>query len=130
MTDPRRYDIPTTKSVTPGEVWDFTVTVQEEQEDGTYDPASSFSSYDAWAFYIFESLATAGGTATARAAKAYVSLSAGSGITVGSAPTVTIQATAAQTANVPPGATRAYELWATVNGSAKRLAYGTIPVVH
>lgn len=130
MTDARRYDIPTTKAVTPGEVWDFTVTVQEEQSDGTYDPAASFASYDEWAFYVFRDLADAGATSTERAARALVSLAESSGITVGTPPEVTISATAAQTANVPPGSTRAYELWAEINGSAKRVAYGTIPVVH
>lgn len=129
-TDPRRYDIPITKAVTPGEGWPFDVTVTEEQSDGTYDDASSFSAYDDWAFYVFESLATAGGTAAQRAAKAYFALTEGSGITLGTPPAVTVVATGDQTANVPPGTTRGWELWATVNDIPKRLRYGTIPIVH
>lgn len=124
--DPRRDDIPMSKAVTPGETWDFDVTVQEEQSDGTYDPASSFASYDDWAFYILEGI----GIDRNGTAGVYVALTEGEGITVGSAPSVTAQATAAETTAVRPGTTRAYELWATVSGSTKRLAYGTIPVVH
>lgn len=123
--DPRRDDIPMSKAVTPGETWDFDVTVQEEQSDGTYDPAASFTAYDDWAFYILESL----GIDRLATAGVYVSLAVSSGITVGSAPSITVQATATQTRAVPAGVTRAYELWATISGSTKRLAYGTLPVL-
>lgn len=123
MTDPRRFNIPITDAVTPGEQWDFAVTVTEEQEDGSFEEAQSFGSYDGWTFYILETLATPHD-------RAYVTLTTADGIAVGTPPYLTVTVAADQTAHVPAKPGIAYEIWAEINGAPKRLRYGTLQVIN
>lgn len=129
MASDTRYDFDDADALTPGEVWAIRFPVRVRDDAGAFTAETSFATYAAWAFYVFTSLETAGPTADLRASNAIISLAEGSGITVGAAPNVDILATAAQTALVSTGR-RGYELWATVGGNLKRLAHGTIPVVH
>ena len=127
MTELTRYDFTDQQAVTPGEVWNFRFPVYV---DGTTTLETDFSSYSGWKFYMFRDLDAAGKTAALRAASDYFSgaIVSGSGITA-SVPNVDVEVSDTQNANVPTDR-RAYELWATVNGKLKRLAFGTIPVVN
>lgn len=128
MVSDTRYDFPEADALSPGEVWSIRFPVRVRDDAGAFAAETSFATYSAWAFYVFQDLATGGPSATDRAAKAIVSLAEASGITVGAAPNVDIAVTAAQSGNVPTGR-RGYELWATISGNLKRLAYGIIPVI-
>lgn len=129
MPDDRRFDFPDTDYFVPGEVWTIVETIRERQSDGTFDPAASFTTYSGWEFYVFLSEKhSVGPTAALLTRDALLSLTEGSGITEGTPPEVTIQATATQTAAVPGGGRRWYELWAVVNSERKRLANGTLMV--
>lgn len=134
MAEPdTRYDFPMRDAVCPGEVWNFTLPVRVRTTDPdtgavSYTALDSFAGYSDWTFYMLESLGK-GPTEALLTTQAYFKLTVGSGITVGTAPDVEYVASAVQTATVVPGE-RAYEQWATINGSRKRMAFGTIPVIY
>lgn len=118
MDDPdTRYDFGMEDAVTPGETWNFLWNLRIKQPDGTFDPAESFTGYANWALYILHRLSSALESAYCTATPV-----------AGTPPEITAEIPSSDNDSVPVG-TRAYELWATVGGKPKRLAYGTIPVV-
>lgn len=131
--DPRRYDFPEEDAFTRGEVWDIEISVREKQEDGTYDPAASFAAYSDWEFYVFPGLERSktnepiGPSQANRQRDALFYLTVGAGLTVGTPPEITLQASIAQSSLVPAG-WRGYHLWAKVNSNWKRLAHGVLLV--
>jgi hypothetical protein len=126
MVDERRSDVPTSEARTPGEAITVRFTVREKQSDGSYLDASAFTGYADWEFYLLATLDAAGPTAAQLLAADI--LGGNATITPGTAPLVDVAIAEADSANVPIGL-RAYELWATVDGSRTRLAFGTIPFV-